>query len=196
MRNRLLAEIFAQALVQGLTTRADQRAWLATRNKCEDEDCLREAYRARSEVLLGALGPVRDFKPGEQRYYSEEVLALAPAFRSTALYRRLVDPLRAATHQEVVLTMRGDGSIGAQGSAVGGNGHLCDLTVENARFDPASGWYSATTQDGTQVPLFRLIGNRLEFRYSGNLGDTPDEAGDYISCGARAGFSTLVDLTR
>ena len=194
--DRLLAEIYAQALEQGLTTRTDQRAWLASRNKCEDDDCLHQAYRQRSEVLLGALGPVQDFLPGEQRYYSEEVLALAPEFRSTPLYRRLVDPLRAATHQEVVLTMRGDGSIGARGSAVGGNGHLCDFTVENARFDPASGWYSAVTQDRAQVPLFRLIGNELEFRYSGNLGDTPDEAGAYISCGARAGFSTLVDLTR
>ena len=194
--DRLLAETYAMARDSGLAGAPEQRTWLRRRDACGEFECMEAAYRERIGVLLGRLGPPADFRPGETRLYTEEVLALDPAFRAAPLYRRLVDPLRASTHQEVALTMRADRSIDAEGSAIGGNAHLCSLEVEGARFDPSNGWYSATGEDGTRVPLFRLAGNRLEFRYSGNFGDTPEAAADYISCGARAGFSTLVDLTR
>jgi hypothetical protein len=71
---------------------------------------------------------------------------------------------------------------------------MCDLVVEGARFDPRTGWYSAEAHTGELVPLFRIWGDRLLMRYSGNMGDTPDEAQDFVSCGARAGFVELRDL--
>jgi hypothetical protein len=39
--------------------------------------------------------------------------------------------------------------------------------------------------------LFRIWGDRLIMRYSGNMGDTPDEAQEFVSCGARAAFTDL-----
>lgn len=49
-------------------------------------------------------------------------------------------------------------------------------------------------QTGEMVPLFRIRGDRLLMRYSGNMGDTPDKAQDSVSCGARAGIVDLRDL--
>ena len=80
-------------------------------------------------------------------------------------------------------------------SAGGANAHLCDLSVAEARFDPATGWWSARNAEGDLVPLFRVDGRRIMLRYSGNLGNTPEDALDFMSCGARAGFDEGIDLS-
>lgn len=193
--DRLLAEVYTDARDKGLTTGAEQKRWLAERDRCEDSDCLEAAYAARTDALLGKLGPKGSLTPGLTRTYVEAALRFDPAFRTTPLYRRLAEPLRASALQGAALTMHEDGSISAWGEAIGGNAHMCNFGVERARFDPASGWYSAQEEDGVRVPLFRLLGDRLEFRYSGNMGDTPDEASRYLSCGARVGFGPMVALT-
>jgi len=59
----------------------------------------------------------------------------------------------------------------------------------------APGWWSAHNEEtGALVPLFRVDGRRIVPRYTGNVGDTPEEAWDFISCGARAGFSIGIRL--
>ena len=57
-------------------------------------------------------------------------------------------------------------------------------------YDPATGWYAATGADGVRVPLLRLRGDRLQFRYSGNA-DTPEAAFEFVSCGMRAAFGEM-----
>lgn len=192
--DRLLAKAYTEALARGITTAAEQQRWLAQRDRCEDTQCIETAYAARTDKLLGRLGPGDTMTPGSTRTFVEPALELAPAFRQTALYRRMAEPLRVSAFQSATLRMHGDGSISASGEAIGGNAHMCSFGVDRARFDPATGWYSAQAAGGQMVPLFRLVGDRLVFRYSGNSGDTPDEAMDYLSCGARVGFSPMVAL--
>lgn len=192
--DRLLASAYTDARDKGLTSEAEQRLWLKQRDRCEDTDCIEAAYAARTDALLGKLGPRGNLAPMTSATYVEPALRLRPSFRETPLYRKMAEPMRASAFQGATLTMHEDGSISASGEAIGGNAHMCSLGVERARFDPSTGWYSAYEGEGAPVPLFRLLGDRLEFRYSGNTGDTPDEAMDYLSCGARVGFGPMIAL--
>lgn len=146
-------------------------------------------------MLRGQLGPGIALKPGQSVTYYEDTLPLPDTMRRGALYERLVPVLRDASDQEVTLTGNADGSIAAEGWALGANAHMCDLGAQAARFDKASGWWSERGTNGRKVPLFRIEGRRIVLRYSGNSGDTPEEASDFISCGARAGFNDGIDLT-
>ena len=192
--DRDLAALYREARAAGATDAAAQRAWLRQRDRCEDRECLAESYRARMDVLFAALGDRWALAPDETRAFHEPVLALTDAFRAGDLYRRMIPALELAAMQHATLTGRENGSIGAEGSALGANAHMCTLAVEAAEFDPANGWYSAVSSEGTTVPLFRIWGDRLMIRYSGNFGNTPEEAMDFISCGARAGFGDMLDL--
>lgn len=194
--DRDLAEAWAAVRAAGKGDLAEQRRWLAARDKCVDDDgCLTDLYEARIAVLRGRLGPGIALAPGETVTYYEDTLPLPDAMRRGALYERLVPVLRDASDQQVTLTGNPDGSIAAEGWALGTNAHMCDLGAQAARFDKASGWWSERGANGRMVPLFRFEGRRIVLRYSGNSGDTPEEANDFINCGARAGFNDGIDLT-
>jgi uncharacterized protein YjbI with pentapeptide repeats len=191
-----LAEVWRELRAAGKGDLADQRRWLKSRSACEDRACLSDLYEARLAVLRGQLGPGITLAPGQSVTYHGRLLPLPEAMRSGALYERIIPVLIDASDQTVTLTGNPDGSIAATGSAIGGNAHMCDLGVEAARFDRATGWWSAVSAEtGAKVPLFRIEGRRILFGYSGNLGGTPEEAGEFISCGARAGFADGLDLT-
>jgi hypothetical protein len=192
--DRDMAALYGEAKRAGKITASSQKAWLAQRNRCSDEDCIVEAYRTRMDQLFAALGPRWTLSAGQSVTYREDVLPLPSSMRGSDLYEHIRPVLADASMQYVTLTGLADGSVSTEGFALGGNAHMCDLVVEGARFDPRTGWYSAEAHTGELVPLFRIWGDRLLMRYSGNMGDTPDEAQDFVSCGARAGFVELRDL--
>ena len=192
--DRDLAALYAEARAAGKVTVASQRAWLATRNRCSDEDCLRDSYAGRMDALFAALGDRLVLAPDQRVTYRENVLPLPDAMRDTPLYARILPVLAQASSMHITLTGMEDGSAGAEGFALGANAHMCNMEVYGATFDPANGWYSAEAEDGTRVPLFRVWRERLLLRYSGNLGDTPSEASNFIACGARASFGNLRNL--
>lgn len=193
--DRELAEAWAAARAAGKGDLAAQRRWLASRDKCgDDRVCLADLYQARIAGLRGALGPGLTLKPGEKVTDELDSLPLPDAMRRGELYERILPVLREASGQEITLTGNPDGSIAAEGFAIGSNAHMCDLAVEAARFDAVTGWWSVRAEGGKQVPLFRFDGRRIVMRYSGNMGETPDEARNFISCGARAYFGDGIDL--
>ncbi len=195
--DRELAAVWRRLRAAGKGDLADQRRWLRARSQCgEDQSCLGDRYEARIAFLHGQLGPGITLAPGESVTYHSDLLPLPEAMRSGALYERILPVLIDMSYQRVTLTGNADGSIAAEGDAMGGNAHMCGLTAPAARFDPATGWWTAVSDvDGAVIPLFRVDGRRIHFRYSGNLGNTPVEASDVISCGARAGFDSGIDLT-
>ena len=192
--DRDLAALYGAARKAGKVRPQSQREWLASRDRCSDEECLESAYRARIDTLFAAMGETYALAPDERRTYREDVLPLPPGMRDQEIYARILPVLVDASAQNITLTGMEDGSVSAEGSALGANAHMCDFSVDSARFDPATGWYAGRGEGGKPVPLFRIWGDRLLLRYSGNMADTPDEAQDFISCGARAGFGELRDL--
>ncbi len=194
--DRELAEAWAAARAAGKGDLAAQRRWLASRDKCgDDRSCLADLYSARIAVLRGALGPGIALAPGEKVTYEDDTLPLPDAMRRGALYERILPVLSEAGGQRITLTGNPDASIAGEGWAIGAHAHMCDFSVQAARFDEASGWWSAQSEAGVKVPLFRIEGRRIVLRYSGNMGNTPDEAGDFMSCGMRAYFADGFDLT-
>ena len=193
--DRELSRVWRLVQYAGTNSLTEQRRWLRSRIDCEDRTCLAEKYEARIAILLGSLGPGIVLAPDQSITYFSDVLPLPEEMREGDLYQRILPVLRDASYQQITLTGREDGSIEAQGGAVGANAHLCDLEVPEARFDPATGWWSAQdAETGVLVPIFRVDGRRIVLRYSGNLGNTPPEAQDFMSCGARAGFDDGIDL--
>lgn len=194
--DRELAAMWAQVVAAGKGDLAGQRRWLASRAKCgQDRDCLSLLYQERIDRLRVSLGPRIALAPGESVTYHDDILPLPDAMRTGELYARIVPVLREASYQRVTLSGNADGSIAAEGDGIGANAHTCGLGVEAARFDPKTGWWGARAEGGKRVPLFRVEGRRIFFYYSGNIGNTPDEAMEFISCGARAGFGEGVDLS-
>ncbi|MFM7377074.1 MAG: hypothetical protein ACKO1O_02915 [Erythrobacter sp.] len=194
--DRELAEAWSKARAVGKGNLAAQRRWLTSRGQCDgDRQCLADLYGARIAQLRGALGPGIALKPGAKVTYHRDSLPLPDAMRTGAVYERILPVLIDASSEEITLTGNRDGSIAVQGDAMGSNAHMCDLAVEAARFDKASGWWSAKGEGGVTVPLFRIEGRRFLLRYSGNSGNTPDAAQEFISCGMRAYFADGIDLT-
>ncbi|MEM6858093.1 MAG: hypothetical protein AAF559_09500 [Pseudomonadota bacterium] len=193
--DREMARLWTQARSAGKGSLAEQRAWLRSRSECEGSSCLENAYRTRIARLSKQLGLIPSLAPDQTITFHSEILRLSEEARSGEVYERLLPVLKAASWQTVALTGMEDGSIRAEGEAVGANAHMCGLNVPAARYDPQSGWWKATTSDGLSFELFRFSERRIEFRYSGNLGNTPVEASDFISCGARAGFDDGIDLS-
>jgi uncharacterized protein YjbI with pentapeptide repeats len=193
--DRDLAAAWAAARAAGKGDLVAQRRWLAARGQCEDDrTCLADLYQARIAVLRGALGPGIALKPGESVTYEDDTLPLPDAMRQGELYERILPVLREASGQEITLTGNPDGSIAAEGSAVRANAHTCELGAPVTRFDPKTGWWSARSDAGVTVPLFRIEGRRIVLRYSGNSGNTPEAAGDFMTCGMRAYFDDGIDL--
>lgn len=193
--DRELAESWRKARAAGAGDLAEQRRWLASRASCEDWLCLRDMYRLRIAEISASFEPLLALAPDQSVTYHSDVVPLPRAMRRGELYERILPALRDASWQHVTLTGREDGSVSAEGDALGANAHLCALKVAEARLSPATGWYSATNAAGQTVELFRVSGRDLQLRYSGNLGNTPEAASDFISCGARASFGDGIDLS-
>lgn len=193
-RDRDMAQLYAEARRAGKVTATSQKQWLAQRDRCTDEECVDKSYAARMDQIFAAMGPGAGLAPDQSVTYYQDVLPLPSSMRGSELYERILPVLTDASWQYIKLTGMEDGSISAEGFALGANAHTCDLAVDSARWNAKTGWYSARADDGTLVPLFRIWGERLLMRYSGNSGDTPDEAQSFISCGMRASFIDLRDL--
>lgn len=192
--DRQLAEIYSEALrkrVRGV--RRDQRRWLKQRNACETTRCIATAYQDRISDILAEIGSPIVLAPDATLHFTTDVLPVTSATRGGELYKRLLPVLRASSRQDVTLTGLEDGGIRIQGEAVGANAHLCSWNAQT-HYDAETGWYVARGENGDPVQMFRVWKGKLEPRYSGNIGDTPDAAADFISCGARASFGDLRNL--
>jgi uncharacterized protein YjbI with pentapeptide repeats len=164
---------------------------------------LLDPERPRPDPARRPSGPPAWARPGVAALFVNAPLIFDDAFRETALYRRLVPALIAASEMHVVVRVRPDGAIDADGEAVGANAHMCSLGGEGLRFDPATGYYSGPYElqpddppgwRGRQAPVLMLTGERLDVYGNGRAfrEESDHPVGDYASCGARAGFDTMV----
>ncbi|MDJ0641530.1 MAG: pentapeptide repeat-containing protein [Erythrobacter sp.] len=193
--DRQLADSWSRVRAAGKGSLAAQRRWLLSRADCEGRTCLTEKYELRIAEMRGLLGPGIALAPDQSVTYHADILPLPDTMRSTELYRRILPVLVNASYQSITLTGLEDGSVAAEGDAVGANAHLCGMLVPSASFDPETGWWTVKRSAYDKpVQLFRVEGRKLIMRYSGNYGNTPEEAADLLSCGARAGFTDGIDL--
>lgn len=192
--DRDMDRLFGEVLFHRESSWAEQRAWLKQRNACEDTACIKAAYEERLDDLFAAIGTELALAPDATLQFEEDVVPVTAEVRTSPLYRKIVPAIRMASMASVKLTGREDGSISAFGEAVGGNAHTCSLYADELVYDPKTGWYSGQGEGDRMIPILRVWENRLFFRYSGNMADTPDEAVDFLSCGMRAGFSELRQL--
>ena len=145
-------------------------------------------------------------RPGAVAMFITSPIGFDPAFQSDPLFRRLIPVIVGSAPGRVVVTVNADGTIDAVGDAIGGNIHICTLSGQALRLDPATGWFSGphTPTDevpaewqGRPMPVLRFWEDRAEVYQYGHPslgGDGDPRFSDYASCGARAGFETLVRL--
>ena len=190
-----LSALWGEVRAAGKARLAEQRAWLRERNRCDDRLCIEKAYDDRIAQLTAVIGQDLILAPDQSIEFHGETLPLPDEARGWDVYERILPVLRDASRQTITLTGMEDGSVRAEGMAIGANAHTCSLDIPAATFDPQTGWGSAQGQGGSRVKLFYTTGRRIELRYSGNMGDTPLDAIDFISCGARAGFDTGWNLS-
>ena len=191
--DRDMAKLYAQAKAAGAVDVAGQRAFLKQRNACEDTECITNAYEERMDDLFAGMGVELALAPDATLQFEDDVLPVSDDMRGSALYAKVTPAIRMFSMSSVQLTGREDGSIAAQGEAVGGNAHTCSLGADQLVYDPKTGWYSAQGEGDMLIPILRVWEHRLFFRYSGNA-DTPDEAQNIISCGMRAAFGEMREL--
>lgn len=202
--DRELAGIYRRAVAADPALATSQRAWLAERDRCADAACVERAYASRVSSLLGRMGPPAWARPGVRALFVPDSVGFSEAFRTGALYRRMLPAVVGGASSRAALRVNDDGSIDVTGDAVGGNAHVCSLGGERLSFDPASGWYSgpyeARSDDPAEwarrpMPVIRFDGEEALVYRGGQggygLGEDPRPS-DYASCGARASFSTMV----
>jgi uncharacterized protein YjbI with pentapeptide repeats len=142
-------------------------------------------------------------RPGATSLFVEAPVRFDPAFRGTALYRRLVPVLAGNPISRILVTVRRDGRIDAEGDAVGGGDHVCGLDGKGLRLDRSTGWYSGPHKPfesdppewrDRPMPVLRFRGEWAE-AYIQEFADRRDpRISDYITCGARAGFGEMIRL--
>ena len=200
--DRQVAALYKQARKQDGIVKASQKAWLKRRNACGAEeyptDCLRKSYDQRVGQLIGLLGEQNWLRPGEEALFLQDVLPLTNDIKQSPSYAQLVPILAGAARSSLWVRRSADGSLEAAGDAVGANAHLCSLGVKGLRFDRATGWYSlAETKNGAtrMFPVLRYHDGQIEIYKRGKfLGDDDSPAMNYVSCGARASFPTMVRM--
>lgn len=146
-----------------------------------------------------------DAAPGAAFYFAELPDTFADSFRAHPLYRRLLPALVGASWSRVTVEVNADGTVDASGEAIGANAHSCSLGAKGLRFDPATGWYSGSQEAreddaapwrGKPMPVLRFRGDRAEVWRMGRSGGGEREGdprdSDFASCGARAGFSSMI----
>lgn len=175
---------------------ASQRAWLKQRNLCGvteyPSDCIRKSYSDRKGQLLGLLGENQWLARGEAALFIDDVLPLPAAVVESELFARISPILVGASMTEILIERADEGLYEIKGSAVGANAHLCSIYASHLYFDKESGWYIPVSE-GRAIPIFRILDNRLEIFANGR----PDyklypEAGDFMSCGMRAGLDETI----
>lgn len=200
--DRQVAALYKQARKQGRGVKASQKAWLKQRNACGAEqyptDCLRKSYDQRVGQLIGLLGEQDWLRPGEEALFLQEVLPLTDEIKQSQSYAQLVPILAGAARSSLLVKRSVDGSLEAAGDAVGANAHICGLGVKGLRFDRVTGWYSiAEAKNGVtrNFPVLRYHDGQIEIYKGGKfLGDDDSPAMNYVSCGARASFPTMVRM--
>ena len=210
--DRLVAGLYRRVAASDPNAAGAQRTWLSERDRCAaDEDaawsCVYDAYARRRERLIGLIGPADWVRPGSTVLFVVPVVDFDDAFRDDALYRRLLPVIDGGAWAHVAVRVNADGSLDARGESVAANAHTCSLAVDGLRLDRSTGWFSARRGPdagdppewlGRPIPVLLFWDDRGEVYRHGHTeggGEGVDpRAGDYASCGARAGFSELVRL--
>jgi uncharacterized protein YjbI with pentapeptide repeats len=202
-RDRQLAALFDAVRADGKTTRAEQRRWLRSRDACagrpegwEREVCISSAYGDRIDALMRRGAHPRWIRPGARRVFVSNHVVPPVAFQRTRLYERIFPVLLASASTWVYVHARDRHVVVANGDAIGSNGHLCDLAEGAYALDAHSGWFGAPRSADYRkffpdAPAFEAL-----LRFAGDDAVVgPREAqrneGEYVSCGARAGFDSL-----
>ena len=143
-------------------------------------------------------GERTSLKPGATALFIAPPIRVDPSAPEHLTRRLLPVAVRAAT-AAIVVTAADDGTLAAEGDAVGGNAHLCGLSAHDLRFDADSGWFEGRPDYrtggsnpglGERIPLLRFRGHVVEVH---SRGHSPDlRALDFVLCGARAGFDPMV----
>jgi uncharacterized protein YjbI with pentapeptide repeats len=148
------------------------------------------------------IGPPAWARPGAAALFVTPEIGFDPALRRHPLFARLLPVIIGSATGKVLVRVNADGTIDADGEAVGGNAHMCGLVGDNLRLDPATGWYSAPyeRQDrepeswaARPMPVLRLWAGRAAAYRGGRFGGPEDpRPSEYVMCGARAGFEELL----
>lgn len=209
--DRLVADLFRQAAVAGPGAAADQRAWLADRDRCaRSEDvlsCVDALYMRRREQLVARIGPPAWVRTERVALFVMPVVDFDDGFRADPLFRRLLPVIDGGAWGAMAVRVGTDGSLAARGESIGANAHMCSLSADGLWHDPATGWYSAMSEAepddppqwrGRPAPVLLFWNDRAAvYRHGHAYGGGDDihpRAGDYASCGARAGFTELVRM--
>ena len=192
--DRHMAAAFASARQRSGAVIAEQRRWLAQRNRCADVPCLAEAYEARLAAILPRTGLPVGLSPGSPQLYIEQNLVLPQIAGSGDLITRINPVLVAASDQWIAVTMQRDGTLSVSGQSIGANAHICTLDADGLTMDPANGWYALPAEGERRVPVIRLIGDTLEVFANGrpDYDEWPDI--EHVSCGMRASFVTAARI--
>jgi hypothetical protein len=204
--DRQLAGLFDAVRVEGKATLAEQRRWLRTRDACagqpegwERDGCIRGAYQDRIAALMQRGAPPRWIRPGAHRLFVSSDIVPPAAFQRTRLYERIFPVLFATASTQVYVRVRDRRVVEASGEAMGSNGHMCDLARGAYALDARSGWFGAPRTAGyrgfySDAPAFEKL---LHFAGDDAVVGPPEASGnhgEYVSCGARAGFDALAAL--
>lgn len=185
--DRQLADLYSYIRPKNPGIADSQKAWLAKRGKCIEDDCVFQLYESRIDELAKLLGEIQILQPGEKALFIYDEVPFPASFLDDPLYAKIAPVIVGSAMQEAVLTRAKNGSYTIFGSSVGGNAHICTLEADGAVYDANSGWFSI---DGAAI--FRMIGDDLVIVGNGH----PDDAefpgsSDYVSCGARALLSPM-----
>ena len=191
--DRQISKLYAQAKSVRDDVKASQRRWLKDRNRCEQQDdvrdCVRQCYDRRKGQLLGALGESDWLPRGAAALFIDTPLLVSQSFADKALLAKITPALIGASRTEILVRRDANGLYAIDGMTVGANAHLCALSASSLYLDPTTGWYIPVVE-GEAMPIFRIVEDRLEIFKSGR----PDyqrypDAEHFMSCGMRAGFS-------
>lgn len=185
--DRQLADLYSYIRPKNPGIADSQKAWLAKRGKCIEDDCVFELYESRIDELAKLLGEIDILQPGEQALFLGDAVPFPASFTDDPLYARIIPVLVGAAMQEAVLTRNKNGTYTIFGSSIGANAHMCDLQGDGASYDARTGWFSI---DG--VAIFRMIGDDLVIVGNGHPDEQQfPESGNYVGCGVRALFSPM-----
>ncbi len=193
--DRDVAKLYKSAKRERKRVKSSQRQWLKMRNKCIKaeyaRDCVTESYKNRKSQLLAILGETDWLIRGEEALFVDQVLALPQEFSKTALFKKITPALVGGSSSEILVHREKDGLYSINGSSVGANAHTCWLGATHLYFDKESGWYSVGSE-AASIPVFQIRGDIIEVFGSGNPDyDKYPAAADFMSCGARARFSSM-----
>lgn len=198
-----LADLYRLALARDPSIVAEQRAWLAERDRCQSNyACLVTLYSRRIDRLHDQIGPPGWIRPGASALFIESQVRFAERIQTLPIYQRLLPVLIDGAFAGLVVRVNADGSIAAYGRADGPNGHTCGVNADRLTFDPATGWYSGPQrlEEGADpeppelrnrpVPVLQFGDDWVHFwsgGRSGHQGADPRPS-PYASCGFRASF--------